>query len=222
MGDPMFEFLTSGLCGFVMGCAIVSPSNINNYPSDWWRPVPREDLQSWEIPPQAADPAKNEVIISKRTELGVFSNLAEAHFQLDGENYASIEALWQSLKYPESPADERVNPGIRWQYTREQVKQLVGFEAKKAGDLANENMKKLGIQWQTYKGQKFDPKGKDMQFHYDLIYKAIEAKILQNTVIKDLLIKTGDLKFLPDHNQGSNITPAYNYCGITMKIRSGL
>ncbi len=220
----MFQFLATGLCGFIMGCASLGTMDSNlSYPADWWKPVPENEAASWEILPQAADPDHNEVILSKRTELGIFSNLSPAPFDLDGQHYASLEGLWQSLKYPENAEDPRnQNPEVHWEYTRQEVTQLTMFEAKKAGDKANENMRKLGIAWVTYQGQRFEPKASGAQTHYNLIYRASVAKVEQNPAIKALLIKTGNLKLLPDHKQDPHETPAYKYFDIYMKIREGL
>lgn len=219
----MFQFLATGLCGFIFGCANLATSDSFDYPAEWWKPVPAQELASWEIGPQTADPQKNEVILSKRTELGVFSNLAATSLTLDGATYASVEALWQSLKYPENDQDPRLqNPSVKWDLTREQVMKLSGFEAKKAGDRANENMKKLGLTWVSYRGQRFEPKADGADIHYRLISRGIEAKVLQNSDVKALLLKTGNLKLRPDHEQSADATAAYKYFDILMKIRDGL
>jgi len=44
------------------------------YPSHWWGPVSKDGAPAWEILPQEAGPG--EVILSKRNELGLLSNLA--------------------------------------------------------------------------------------------------------------------------------------------------
>ncbi|MGZ5280444.1 MAG: NADAR family protein, partial [Pseudobdellovibrionaceae bacterium] len=207
----MFQFLATGLCGFIMACGGLSDMDASfSYPSEWWKPVAESDLASWEIGPQAADPNKNEVILSKRTELGILSNLSATPFTLDGHRYASIEGLWQSLKYPENDQDPRQqDPNVKWELTRAQVMQLTSFEAKKAGDAANENMKKLGITWVTYQGIRFEPKALGAQTHYELIYRASVAKVEQNSDVRAILAKTGNLKLLPDHHQAADVTPAY-------------
>lgn len=193
------------------------------FPDIWWQAVPDDQVSSWEIPPQAADRSKGEVVLSKRNELGQFSNLQAASFTLDGERYASVEALWQALKYPESPNDERLkDKTLTWAYTRDEVKELTGFEAKKAGDLANANMKKLGIKWVTYKGRKIEYSGKDKMEHYELILRACRAKLQENPALVQLLRKTGNLRFLSDHRQAADSPPAYKYHEIHMKLRSEL
>lgn len=195
----------------------------DNYPDIWWQPVPEDQLPGWEIPPQAADRSQGYVILSKRNELGQFSNLAPAEFVLNGEKFASVEGLWQGMKYPENSSDDRFNdPSIVWSFTREQVMQMSGFESKKAGDLANENMKKLGIKWVTYKGERIEYNGSGKDRHYQIILAASRAKIAQNEHLKKLLLSTGDLKFLPDHKQRPDSAPAYLYHEIYHKIREEL
>ncbi len=81
------------------------------YPAHWWTPVPTNGAPAWEILPQAAGPG--EVILSKRHELGLLSNFAATPFTFRGQRYASLEGLWQMMKYPEGPDDERAKfPGL--------------------------------------------------------------------------------------------------------------
>lgn len=202
---------------------ITIKTTTDGYPDIWWQPVPQADLKSWEIGPQAADRSKGEVVLSKRNELGQFSNLAATPFIMDGISYGSVEGLWQGMKFPESAHDERFKDhNIKWPFTREQVYAMSDFEAKDAGDIASANMKKLGIKWVTYKGEKIDYKGKDAQRHYEIILEASRNKVAQNPNVQKLLLSTGDLIFLPDHKQGPNDPPAYKYFDIYMLIRSEL
>ncbi len=207
-----------------LGCVSgghVSTAVDDEFPDIWWQPVPADQLASWEIPPQAADRTKSEVVLSKRNELGQFSNLGATPFALDGEFYGSVEGLWQGMKYPENKDDERFkDPSVIWPFTREQVMRLSGFEAKKAGDLANANMKKLGIKWITYKGEKIEYGGRDIEKHYEIILKACRAKLAANPKLLDLLRSTKNLKFLADHKQKTDSPPAYKYHEIYMKLRS--
>ena len=64
---------------------------------------------------EAAGPG--EVIVSKRHELGLLSNFAATPFDYRGKRYASLEGLWQSMKYPESPEDPRADPALIWPRT---------------------------------------------------------------------------------------------------------
>lgn len=201
------------------GCANAQLKG-SNYPDHWWQAV--DNLESWEIGPQAADRSKNEVILSKRNELGRLSNFYAASFTYDGETYASVEGFWQSMKYPEGPKDTRNSKAVVWPYTRKQVQMMSAFEAKHAGDIAGKNMKSLGIQWITYRGEKISYKGKDQKRHYQLIYEATLQKVMQNPEVKEVLLATGDLNLLPDHHQEENAPPAYRYYEIAMRIRSDI
>lgn len=161
----------------------------------------------WEILPQEAK--TGEVILSKRNELGILSNFAATPFVLDGKRYASVEGFWQMMLYPEGTSDERrVTRGkngeaVVWKYTREQVAQMTAFEAKAAGTLAEENMKKLGIDWVTYNGKRFPYRSQTPGEHYRLIVAAMRAKLEQNPEVKRILLATGDLILKPDHIQRS-------------------
>lgn len=201
--------------------AFTAPKNA--YPDHWWKPVPQSDLASWEIPPQAADRSKNEVILSKRNELGLLSNFADTPFTLDGIKYGSVEGLWQAMKYPEGPNDERLkDSSVVWPFTRAQVAAMTAFEAKDAGKIAGDNMKKLKISWITYQGKKIEYKTTGQQAHYDVIYAATVAKVNQNPSVRTVLLKTGSLNLRPDHAQEPNSPPAYAYFDIAMKIRASL
>src|SRR5213080_2471392 len=135
-----------------------APSLPNNtlrdarYPAHWWTPVPKEGAPAWEILPQEAGPG--EVILSKRNELGLLSNFAATPFDFRGKRYASLEGFWQMMKYPEGVDDPRRKfSGLEWKFTRDEVAGLASFEAKRAGALADVNMKKMGITWVSFEGK---------------------------------------------------------------------
>ena len=189
------------------------------YPPEWWLPVPAESAASWEILPQAAGPG--EVILSKRTALGVLSNFAPTPFVMDGERYASVEGFWQMLKYPEGPGDERLrDPAVVWPHARAEVAALSGFAAKAAGTAANENMRQLGIRWVTYHGRRMEYRENARGEFYDLIRRAEQAKHDQNPAVAEILKKTGSLTLRPDHQQGPDAAPAERYNEIWMEIRA--
>lgn len=191
------------------------------YPTAWWKKVPRNEAQSWEILPQDAKPG--EVILSKRTELGILSNFAATPIAIDGKRYPGLEGFWQMMKYPEGPKDERAKfPGNEWKYTRDQVAQMLGFEAKRAGTLAEHNMKIMNINWVTYEGKKMPYRVIEKGEHYQLIRRAMQAKLDQNPEVKRLLKATGNLILRPDHDQGANVSPAWRYFEIWMEIRTEL
>ncbi len=192
-----------------------------NYPRSWWPEVAESERSSWEILPQ--DAAEGEVILSKRTELGVFSNLSKSPFDFEGHRYASVEGLWQMMKYPENQEDPRARLQ-NWAYSREQVALLHGWEAKDAGDSANVQMRNLGISWISYQGQQFNYKdgAEGSAFHYDLIYRATREKINQNPSLARLLIQTEGLLLRSDHHQNPTDPPAYRTPEILMRIRTEL
>src|SRR2546423_4800280 len=126
--------------GAISNSRAQQPSRDARYPAHWWTPVIDPKKPAWEILPQEAGPG--EVILSKRNELGLLSNFAATPFVFHDKRYASLEGFWQAMLYPEGPNDPRANfPGVEWKYSREQVTQMTSFEAKHAGDLAEENMR---------------------------------------------------------------------------------
>ena len=196
-------------------------SRDSRYPAHWWAPVSKEGAPTWEILPQEAGPG--EVILSKRNELGLLSNFAATPFTFKGKRYASLEGFWQMMKYPEGPNDPRAKlPELKWKYTREQVAQLTSFEAKNAGTLAEENMKKLGISWVTFAGKRIEYRPETPGEHYRLIVAATRAKVRQNPEVRKVLLATGDLILKPDHHQGPNPPAAWRYYEILTLIRSDL
>lgn len=198
------------------------PAVANNYPAHWWEPVDENQRQgSWEILPQEAK--KGEVILSKRNELGVFSNLAYAPFFYEGDFYSSVEGIWQMMKYPDldDNKDPRIPYAAEYPYGRLEVPLLHGFESKKAGDAANKINKKYGIKNISYRGYHFDYKdmANGSDFHYKIIKEVIIEKVKQNPEIFKLLMKTKGLKLMPDHKLGKNRPKAYFYHKILMDIR---
>jgi predicted NAD-dependent protein-ADP-ribosyltransferase YbiA (DUF1768 family) len=210
------------------GCHPVTPTQFapkqsydSKYPSHWWTPVAKEGAPAWEILPQEANPG--EVILSKRNELGLLSNFAPTPFTFHGQRYASLEGFWQMMKYPESADDPRATfSGVQWAYTREQVTQLTSFAAKKAGDLAEQNMKKMGITWVSFEGRRFEYKPAVPGEQYELIVAATWEKVRQNPDVKKVLLATGDLILKPDHHQETNAPAAWRYYEILTQIRTEL
>lgn len=202
---------------------LFSLKSIAGYPKHWWKPVPEDQRKSsWEILPHEAK--KGELILSKRNELGVFSNLAKTVIEFEGEIYQSVEAFWQMMKYPDPSLTEDSRKDLDFIYTRQEVKQLSGFVSKRAGSSANRILKANNISWISYKNKKFNYKdfGEGSKYHYMLIYRVIEAKLLQNPGLIDLLKSTGDLELRADHKMGSQVPPSYHYNLILMKIRKNL
>ena len=190
-----------------------------DYPLHWWKAVDKSTAPEWEILPQDARPG--EVILSKRNELGLLSNFAHTPFEFEGQHYESLEGFWQMMKFPESNKDPRATAqDIEWPFTRAEVSQMIGFDAKRAGSQASENMKELGINWVSYKGRAMVYRTLEKGNHYKLIKKAMKAKLMQNKAVYDILLRTGDLKLRPDHDQGEIVPPAWKYHEIWMEFRN--
>ncbi len=193
----------------------------SHYPPHWWAPVSSEGAPEWEILPQEAGPG--EVILSKRHELGLLSNFAATPFTFRGKQYASLEGFWQMMLYPENNDDPRAQfPGLVWKCTREQVAQMVAFEAKSAGIIAEENMKTMGITWVTFEAKQIEYKPAEPGEHYRLIVAATWEKVRQNPDVKRVLLATGDLVLKPDHHTEPNAPAAWRYNRILTEIRHQL
>ncbi len=202
---------------FLFSCAIFSSEK---YPTGWWKKFPETDRQgTWEILPHEARPG--EVVLSKKTELGIFSNLAYSEFVFENKKYASIEGLWQMMKFPDPQIPDDIRNSKKYSGTREEIALLSGFKAKDAGKEANAIMKELNIDWISYQGKKFNYKdyAGGSEYHLKIMTAAIREKVMQNTAIKELLIKTKGLKLVPDHDQGANPPAAYLYHQILMDLR---
>ena len=192
-----------------------------HYPARWWAPVPQEGAPDWEILPQAAGPG--EVIVSKRHELGLLSNFAATPFTFRGRRYASLEGFWQMMLYPEGPDDPRARfPGVEWAFTRDSVARMTAFEAKRAGTLAEQNMKTMGIGWVSFEGHRFAYQSARPGRHYQLIVAAMHEKLRQNPEVRRVLLSTGDLVLRPDHRQEPDAPPEWRYCEVWMGVRGEL
>lgn len=196
-------------------------SYAGDYPKHWWKKIDDPNKPSWEILPHEAGPG--ELVLSKRNELGIFSNFGHAPFELYGDRYASIEGLWQMMKYPDptDPNDKRNTIIDEYPLTRAEVMMMHGFESKDAGNAAGKIMKKYLFNWVTFKHKKFNYKdnAEGSKLHYKIISRAIEEKVKQNPEILKLLMKTKGLKLIPDHTQDPSSPPSYFYHKILMKIR---
>jgi len=191
------------------------------YPGHWWTAVPEANKPDWEILPQAAKPG--EVILSKRNELGILSNFAPTPFTLHGKRYASVEGFWQMMLYPEDATDPRARfPGLVWSHARGEVAQMTAFDAKNAGTLGEENMKKMGIDWVTFEGRRMKYWSMEKGVHYRIIVAAMRAKLEQNSKVKEILLSTGTLVLRPDHYQEKNPPAEGEYFQIWMELRSEL
>jgi hypothetical protein len=203
------------------GAPALQHARDGRYPKHWWTPVSTTGKPDWEILPQEAGPG--EVILSKRNELGLLSNFAATPFTFRGRRYASLEGFWQMMLYPEGPHDPRAMfPGLEWKHTRRQVARMTAFEAKTAGTLAEENMKRMEIDWVTFAGKRIEYRSPVAREHYRLIVAATWAKVRQNPEVKKVLLATGDLILKPDHHPEPNAPPEWRYYEILTHIRGRL
>jgi len=210
--------ITRGLAALALSLCACAPAR---YPAHWFSPVNDPNRPDWEILPQAARPG--EVILSKRNELGVLSNFAATPFVFRGVRYASLEGFWQMMLYPENDADPRARfPGITWPHTRAEVAQMVGFEAKAAGTLAEENMRSMGIDWVSFAGERFSYRSPVPGKHYALIAEATREKVRQNEKVRTVLLATGDLVLRPDHVEEPNAPPEWHYYQLLTELRTAL
>ena len=206
---------------WLMAAALCQMVAAGSYPAHWWTPVPEGQKAVWEILPQAAKPG--EVILSKRNELGILSNFAATPFTYRGKRYASVEGFWQMMLYPEGDHDPRARvPGVTWQHTREHVAQMTSFEAKEAGTLAEENMRRMGISWVSFRGRRMPYRSPRRGRHYRLIVEAMHAKLEQNPKVREILLATGDLILRPDHVEEAGAPAEWRYYQIWMNLRSEL
>jgi predicted NAD-dependent protein-ADP-ribosyltransferase YbiA (DUF1768 family) len=189
------------------------------YPPQWRTPVPESEGQWWEILPQEA--GSGELILSKRNELGLFSNFAATPFYFHGRRYASVEGFWYMLAYPEGPEDPRaLGRGIEWKYGRDEVAAMTAFEAKTAGELAEANMAAMNINWVSFEGRRMRYMSPRKEAHYELIRQVLWEKVRQNSSVRELLLSTGGLILLPDNYDSLRDLPAWRYFDIYSEIRA--
>lgn len=206
---------------FLLLLVLTTSLYAEDFPANWWNEVPRSEASGWEILPQ--DAAPGEVILSKRTELGIFSNFGATPFTLDGMAFASVEGLWQSLKYPDPKLTHDIRHQIKdWPHTREQVSMMIGFEAKRAGTAANGIYKQYGLKNVNWQNHFFDyvDYQTGSEFHYGLIKRALRAKLDQNPGLWDLLLSTKCLKLRSDHQASPNEPASFRYFEIFMLLRN--
>jgi predicted NAD-dependent protein-ADP-ribosyltransferase YbiA (DUF1768 family) len=214
IGLILFSFLNLSQTGSLTN----PPPHDPPYPAIWWAPVSKIGAPGWEIFPQ--DALYGEVILSKRNELGILSNFAATPITYHQKKYASLEGFWQATKFPEDAKDPRATfPGLVWPYTRAQVEVMTAFDAKNAGNIGNQNMTTMGIDWVTFENKRMVYKEPGESDFYKLILEVMKAKLEQNKEVKRILILTGDLKLRPDHTSEAPDLKAWAYYDIWMSLR---
>lgn len=187
---------------------------------NWWDKIDDPAKPKWEILPHEA--RDGEVILSKRNELGLLSNLAPTPFTLDGIRYASVEALWQECKLPDPELADDPRANLGFPCDRATMRGLSGLESKRLGDRCSLLMKEHGIAWVSHRGKKWDYPETGRGPFYDLIRAAMSAKLAQNPAVESVLRATGDLILKPDHHVVGPLSPAHRYYDIWMELRAGL
>jgi predicted NAD-dependent protein-ADP-ribosyltransferase YbiA (DUF1768 family) len=191
------------------------------YPELWWRPVDKTDAPTWEILPQAATLGE-EVILSKRNELGILSNFAATPFFYNQKRYASVEGFWQMMKYPDPEMKNDPRHKIPYAFTREQVANMTAFEAKSAGDQGSLIMREHNLDWVSFEGEKMTYCSLVPEKHFSLIKEAMTKKLRYNSEVRRVLLATGNLKLKPDHITGTCQAPEWKYYEIWEDIRQEL
>ena len=102
---------------------------------------------------------------------------------------------------------------------KDQVAQMVAFEANHAGALASDNMAKMKITWVSFEGKRFEYKPATPGEHYRLIVEATREKVRQNPEVRKVLLATGNLVLKPDHHQDPAAPAAWRYYEILTGIR---
>jgi predicted NAD-dependent protein-ADP-ribosyltransferase YbiA (DUF1768 family) len=128
------------------------------------------------------------------------SNLAQTHFTLNGQTYASIEGFWQGLKYL---SEEE----------RKRVAALSGPEAKRAAP------KGPPSETFSYGGRTYASGGAD---HHALMLQACRAKFSQHLPARQALLSTGERPLVHRVRRDSKTIPGVVMADIWTRIRSGL
>jgi predicted NAD-dependent protein-ADP-ribosyltransferase YbiA (DUF1768 family) len=130
----------------------------------------------------------------------LISNFAHTPFELDGNTYASIEAFWQGLKFPDA---ER----------RRLVSRLHGLEARNTGFDAEASDTLI------YHGRTIRVGTSD---HWHLMYLACRAKFSQHEQARAALMGTGDRPLIHKTRRDSRTIPGVVMADMWMRIRRTL
>jgi len=133
-------------------------------------------------------------------DIQLISNLSETPFELDGSHYASVEAFWQGLKFPDESK-------------RTEIAMFFGQEARQAGFYATDSDTFLYSN-QTVRTGTFD--------HWQLIKRACFAKFTQHEPSKQALLRTGQRPLTHRMRRDSRTIPGVIMAEIWMQIRKKL
>jgi predicted NAD-dependent protein-ADP-ribosyltransferase YbiA (DUF1768 family) len=133
-------------------------------------------------------------------KLRLISNFAATPFELDGEEYASVEGFWQGLKF----ADPR---------ERRRVALLAGNEAKNAGSEPGYAATVSYANEQIVVGT---------WVHWQLMQRACEAKFSQHAASRAALVSTDPRPLQHRLRRDSRAIPGVIMAEIWMRIREKL
>jgi predicted NAD-dependent protein-ADP-ribosyltransferase YbiA (DUF1768 family) len=133
-------------------------------------------------------------------DLRLISNFAAVPFELDGLAYASTEAFWQGLKFPEEAK-------------RRELATLHGAKAKDSGFYAPKS-DTIIYAGQTVRVGTWD--------HWRLMELATFAKFEQNAMAREVLLSTGDRPLAHRMKNDSRTIPGAILAEIWMRCRASL
>lgn len=142
----------------------------------------------------------NVISTSADPAVRLISNLANTSFELHGRTYASVEAFWQGLKFPDG-AD------------RACIASLHGPQAKAAGNGAPAAVTV------AYEGREYRVGCCE---HWSLMKAACRAKFAQHADARAALIGTGDRPLVHRVRRDSRTIPGVIMAEIWMQIRTRL
>ena len=150
-----------------------------------------------------AEACREPINISSRSPdpaVQLISNFAQTPFELDGQPYASVEAFWQGLKFPDAAR-------------RRQIAAFHGQEARQAGFEAPDSVTV------EYAGQDVRVGTYD---HWRLMSKACWAKFNQHEGARRALLGTGERPLQHKTRRDSRSIPGVIMADIWMKVRRSL
>jgi predicted NAD-dependent protein-ADP-ribosyltransferase YbiA (DUF1768 family) len=199
------------------------PKNVSREDSPNWVPTwpwPREDWyinarnDRWlervrrqiEIRLCSSESPINVMSTNEDPDIRLISNLAEAPFELDGQVYASVEAFWQGLKWPDSTK-------------RASIATEFGLDAMRAGRGAPKPDNPNDRRVLTYRSLEVEA---GTWQHWRLMERACQAKFEQDEKAREALLSTGDRLLVHRPGKDSRNIPGTIMAEIWMNIRNDL